>query len=234
MTSPATGSCAVWWVDPAQVGPAGERCLDADERRALEAFRFDADRLRFLASRVLARFAVATVMGCAADEVTIARTCPSCGTAGHGRPRVVRPSGTCHVSATRAGGRVGVAVSRRVPIGIDVEPCTPFVGEELAATVATERERRWLSAALGPRHDAILWLWTRKEAALKALGVGLAVPPTSVEVLGTTTRVPGCATVHLYRLHPGPGYVAHLASAVPLRQVREHDGEELLGDRLAG
>ncbi len=219
------------------MGDAWVGLLNARELVELGAFRSAADRRRHLASRVLSRLAVAVTLGCPVEEVTIVRRCAWCG-GEHGMPRVVMPHAPCHLSATHAGQRVGVALSEHIPVGVDVEPDSgrSDLGD-LAGAALTDRERRWLSSGEAPPGYGTLWLWTRKEAALKAAGLGLAVPPTALDVLGATARLPtehrpGVAVpeepVHLYPLRPGPGHLASLASVGPTTHIHEYDGAELL------
>jgi 4'-phosphopantetheinyl transferase len=164
-----TGGCAVFWAETRDVARAAEFRLSAVERRRATGFRYEADRRQFVAGALLLRIAVARATGRQASDVVIARSCLHCGSAAHGRPTVVRPGGR-HVSLTHSGDLVGVAVSTAGPVGIDLEHVTDL--DVAALTTST--------LAPGDRVPAtttqFLELWTAKEAALKALGLGLAYP----------------------------------------------------------
>ena len=72
-------------------------------------------------------------------------------------------------------------------LGLDVERLAP-VRESLPARVLTQTERRWLADA---GEDGFSFLWTRKEAALKLLGVGLGSPLREFSVLPGEESLPG-------------------------------------------
>lgn len=82
----------------------------------------------------------------------VRRTCPHCGSAGHGRPRL----GTAALSLAYAAGLVAVAVAD-VAVGVDLE-------------------KDGLAPAPFPDRLA----WTRAEAVLKLTGEGLRREPASV------------------------------------------------------
>lgn len=94
------------------------------------------------------------------------------------------------VSVAHTRGLAAVVVARGQPVGIDVEALDRFVGRSPPAV------ERWLTAAEreGVPHDAtassrrLLELWTAKEAAVKAAGVGLSVPLRDLAVIGNTIR----------------------------------------------
>jgi phosphopantetheinyl transferase len=153
------------------------------------------------------------------------------------RPLVV--GSPLRVSLARAPGLalVGVATSREV--GVDVEPVRPAPPDSVAAQLLSGLEAEALShCASGERDLAFVRAWVRKEAALKAAGVGLAVEPCLVEV-GVEPDGPGVVTV------PGrgrlrlsdvdvDGHVAAVAAVgtAPVRVIRfDRDG---LGSPSAG
>lgn len=87
-------------------------------------------------------------------------------------------------SVTHSGAVVGVAVCRGGEVGLDVEESHGDVDVDSAARVAlSDSELAALYARPpGERQSAFLRTWTRKEAVLKALGVGLAAPLRGLEV----------------------------------------------------
>ncbi|MCA1810662.1 MAG: 4'-phosphopantetheinyl transferase superfamily protein [Halobacteriales archaeon] len=120
---------------------------------------------------VLARY----VGGVAPEAFAFGRRCASCGAAGHGKPHVLAPEAArgLEFSVADAGGTVAVAVARQ-PVGVDVEADPGAAARsEVAAAFFSDAERSRLAGAADPA-AAFLEAWTRKEAVLKALGVGVA------------------------------------------------------------
>jgi 4'-phosphopantetheinyl transferase len=75
-----------------------------------------------------------------------------------------------------------LAVSRALPVGIDVQAPHPAVSKPwFAKRICTPREyEHWLS---DPRPELLLRLWARKEATLKARGEGSYVAVGDLDVL---------------------------------------------------
>ena len=72
----------------------------------------------------------------------------------------------------------------RSELGVDVEALRPLPrAERLAARFFAESERRWLAELPSDQLDrSFLLVWTCKEAYLKAIGSGIGVPLSRVEV----------------------------------------------------
>jgi 4'-phosphopantetheinyl transferase len=97
------------------------------------------------------------------------------------------------LSATHSAGTVLVAVSRDAPVGIDVEALAMTrawsdADREAFDRIALSRPERAALAPLSPANAdrSRLQCWVRKEAALKATGLGLAVAPSELEFAETT------------------------------------------------
>lgn len=109
-------------------------------------------------------------------QVVLVHECLRCGSDAHGRPRLLATAALrhpAHVSVSRAGELSVVAVTDAGPVGVDVET---EGAAELAgvADVALHPGERGAAAADPTR------AWVRKEALLKAYGLGLAVDPRDV------------------------------------------------------
>jgi len=97
------------------------------------------------------------------------------------RPRVV--GARLCVSASRSEGLVVVAVASAPGIGIDLEAVRPAPPAAVVVQLLSESEARALGQQpTGCRDVAFTRAWVRKEAVLKAVGIGLAVDPRLVEV----------------------------------------------------
>jgi 4'-phosphopantetheinyl transferase len=123
-----------------------------------------------------------------------------------------------------------VAVALEREVGIDVERLRPGVETwALAPHALTPSERCHLeTVAVERRSETVLSLWTRKEALLKAVGLGLALDPRLVD-LGDGTKLavappelgaPGEWTLAELRL---PDHAAALAVRGPIERLELYD-----------
>jgi 4'-phosphopantetheinyl transferase len=93
----------------------------------------------------------------------------------HGKPARAKPPP--HFNLSRRDGAAAVAVSMTHEVGVDVETLRPIDdARELAALHFTPQERDNVVDDAG-----FLRVWTRKEACMKATGLGLALTPSSFE-----------------------------------------------------
>lgn len=104
---------------------------------------------------------------------------------------------------SHSGGWAALAVGQDVPIGIDIEAFRP-VDEGIARRFFSAREYADLSALPKAQWEAGFFnCWTRKEAVIKAIGLGLSMPLDSFDV----TLAPA-KTVRLTRLEGQPTQAA--------------------------
>jgi 4'-phosphopantetheinyl transferase len=214
----------VWWAAPRGPGdaPGLVALLDPHERDRLGRFRRPVDAARYLAAHALTRLTLAEVVGRPAAALAFDRTC-RCGEQ-HGKP--VLPGGP-GFSLTHAGDLVGVAVHPAGPVGLDVEEVRELTDlAAMAAHACSPRETV-------PDVDAFFTLWTRKEALLKAVGIGLAAPMSAITlgpsgVLGWTGEDAPSAPTWLRDLHPAPGYRAAVAGFGDPPIVTEESGDAVL------
>jgi 4'-phosphopantetheinyl transferase len=99
-----------------------------------------------------------------------------------GKPRLRGSS--LRFSLSHSGHVALVALARGHDVGVDVERIRPDVDRwAMVGHVLTARERRQLEGVTpAQRAHAFLSMWTRKEALLKAAGVGLGIDPALVEL----------------------------------------------------
>jgi 4'-phosphopantetheinyl transferase len=154
----------------------------------------------------------------APGRIVVGHVCSRCGGDDHGRPVLIPTSSLrspAHVSLSRAAGLSLAAVTDAGPLGVDLEAngAADFAG--------------FADVALG-EHDGEgsdpTMAWVRKEALLKAYGLGLAVDPRDVPAEGESASPPPCRP-------PGtpwrrdldvPGHAA--AVAVLLERPADADG----------
>ena len=152
--------------------------LSPEEQTRADQFVFEADRDRYTAGRAWVRRRLGQLLTAPPDALLFA--------AGpYGKPTLAFPQTTpslaFNVSHTKR--LIALAVALR-PVGIDIEDRIPDELDSVADLVMSAEERRAfvrIPDAEG-RRAAFLRLWTRKEAALKALGTGLIREPRSVTV----------------------------------------------------
>lgn len=201
-------TCALW-LDVADWSPWRRRAtalLDAAERARVERMRRPADREMLTIAYAAHRLLLASCLGRAPEAVPLTRDARGC-------PRV--PGTAWHTSLSHADGAVAIAASRMGPVGIDLEArARAGLVPELAERICSPAELRHY-AAMGP--EALLALWVRKEAVLKACGWGLGVEMSGIEVPdGASCVLPRDGRrVHVAMLPVGAAHVGALASPGP-------------------
>jgi 4'-phosphopantetheinyl transferase len=173
--------------------------LDDAERNLAAAIHSSAQRDRFLAGRIALRLHAAKVAGVSPGSLQADYLCPNCRhqDKAHGMPRyqVLPPGLPIRVSLSKSGDwclLAGTTDDEIAGVGVDVESevSAGFDGFETVGMTARERDQlQRMSPSLKARFQTLLWV--RKEAVLKALGSGLAVDPSLVDVSGPVPLVPG-------------------------------------------
>lgn len=201
-----------------------------------------AARAGFVRGRALLRTVVGARLGMSAADVSLSVRCPLCGATDHGPAEVTTTPGL-HVSVTRTGPAVAVALCLDGPVGIDVAAHDAVVAAPIAGVALGRRERARLDAAPPAARAAMLaQSWARTEAVLKATRTGLRVDPSTVDVTRHAVRVPGIrGRVRVVNVPLGSPIVGGVAAAVavhvpararPLPRrgitVVAHDGDPLL------
>ena len=154
--------------------------LDARELDAWSRLRPQAARHDYLAAHALARTMLAEQIHCDPSRIRF-RSTP------RGAPEVIAPTGgrRLRFSISYADGVALCAVATGRSVGADVESVRNL-GPDLrrvADTVCTPKESRALREMPSPaRAEALLRIWTLKEAAAKAAGPDVQLPRHHVEV----------------------------------------------------
>ncbi|MFA6229101.1 MAG: 4'-phosphopantetheinyl transferase superfamily protein [Rhodanobacter sp.] len=167
--------------------PSAHGLLDAAERVRAAQFRFERDRLVYIMAHATWRVLLAACLKVGLDDLPLV-TAPS------GQPQL--PDTGMSTSLSHSGSWVAIAICGAESVGIDIEKVPPRTRlSELIRTICTPLEEVQLMA-LGEtaRETALLALWTRKEALLKAFGVGLAQAMTTLHAgVGELVAAPAAA-----------------------------------------
>ena len=146
--------------------------LSVDEDARVRRRRFSSDRDTLVLAYALHRLLLGSAMGRDPADVPLHRD-------GLGCPRL--PGDIAYTSLSHSQGFVALAVTASGPVGVDIEPRERAVAmAAIAGCVCHDSEAAELADLdEAARSAAMLALWVRKEALLKAAGIGLAVPMES-------------------------------------------------------
>jgi 4'-phosphopantetheinyl transferase len=170
----ALGEIHVWRLEFPSLGStqAGWQVMSDEERARAERFRFLPDCERFCQSRFLLRLVLGEYLGLDPSKVPIVVD-------EHGKPSVdeiASPRGL-QFNLTHSRSMALLALTIGQSIGIDVEDIGGIESTDvttMAEGICTEHEREAIAKLeQEERTRAFLRCWTRKEALLKAVGVGL-------------------------------------------------------------
>jgi 4'-phosphopantetheinyl transferase len=166
-------------------GLAHAALLSQDELARAGRFRFQADRDRFIAGRGATRWLVGRALGMAPADLSF-------GEGPHGKP-FVRGAAGFSFNRSHSGDWVLVALGDDREVGIDVEYARPDIDVlELGGSVLSAGELSALAALRDAAQRAAFYqVWARKEAVLKAWGVGLYLEPRDLDVgvAGASRRI---------------------------------------------
>ena len=196
-----------------------EQTLAADERTRAGRFHYERDRRHFIVARGFLRMILGRYLGRDPRALRF-------GSNPYGKPSLAAESGgdaTLSFNVTHAGGMALYAVTANRAVGIDLEGIRMDVEcDSIAEHFFSPRERGMLRAVpSAQRPEAFFHCWTRKEAYVKARGLGLSIALDQFDVSVSVaepaallqTREEGQESSHwsLHDLPVGEGYVAALA-----------------------
>lgn len=175
-------------VDILTAAPVSSRpeVLEPEELGRWMRLRQEADRDRLFTGVMLRREALRQRAG---RFVPVDRRCRGCGTVDHGevQPLEAADRARWRTSLSHSGTIVMLAIADLngpdIDIGIDVESVSRLE-PRMARHMLSAPER---SRLLHPTSWSLCGVWTAKEAVLKALGCGLHVPMTDIEIAGSVS-----------------------------------------------
>jgi len=169
--------CSLWRVD-LDATPSAEAaaCLSDEEWARAQRFVFARDRRRFVAAHAALRSALAAHTGMPGGFLDF-KAGP------FGKPALVEPA-EVRFNLSHSASVALIAIGADTEIGVDVELVRPMAdAPALAEAHFTEAERHALAHVAPEERDrAFLRGWTRKEACLKAAGVGLGLDTRTFDV----------------------------------------------------
>ncbi|KAF1718198.1 hypothetical protein CSC74_04725 [Pseudoxanthomonas yeongjuensis] len=174
--------------------PDASALLDAAESLRMRRKRRQDDREVLTVAYALHRLLLGRILGMDPMAVPLWRDAAGC-------PRV--GDNLVHTSLSHAGDWIALAVSRTGPVGVDIEPLVRMdLLPEMADAICTRSEHAAIEAlAIDRRGRALLALWVRKEALLKAAGTGLSVEMSSFSAPEGSVRamseLGGCAWLEM-------------------------------------
>jgi 4'-phosphopantetheinyl transferase len=202
--------------------------VSTDENERAERFRFARDQRRYIVGRACLRLLLAHYLeGERSDPHSITLQYGS-----HGKPELVGPVSvpSLKFNLAHSDQLALVALTWDHALGVDLERIRPLAALEPVAEryFAPEESAALRDLPMPARQAAFFRCWTRKEACLKARGVGLSVGLHSLaepigmgntaHLVGDVGRAGEVARWHLRSLVPFPGYAAALAvDAAPQR-----------------
>jgi 4'-phosphopantetheinyl transferase len=226
------GRCDVVWIDLATAQePPVPTYLDDEERRRADRYRARSDADLFVYRRTLTRMVVGRALGVPPADVKFARRCQHCGHPDHGKPRIVLPAGDLEISVSRTGTVVALAITSKDAVGLDIEGITGNLSS--GSTGFARSPPRGLSES---EERSVLREWTRKEAVLKAVGIGLALDPKRVTVsepdetpavLHLPPEFGVAAQFSLSEIALRPDIVGHIAIIGEQPDIALHDASSL-------
>lgn len=208
MTSAAVEAC---WADLDAAGALADplHLLGDAERARAGRFRLERDRRRFVLRRGLLRVLLAGCLGLDPAMLRFTRSA-------HGKP-ALHPAlnGVLGIdlrfSASHSHGIALYALAQGVELGCDIERCDGRVDADgtARALFAPGEVRALERLPPSQRRDEFFRYWTRKEAYVKALGLGLSHPLDNFDISAPGGAMAGWS---IQSFEPRPGYHAAVAA----------------------
>jgi 4'-phosphopantetheinyl transferase len=152
--------------------------LTAEERARAQRFAFDRDRAAFATARAALRRILGSELGIAPSAVELEAEAA-------GRLRFRDPAlRDLDFNVSHSGALAAVAITRGRRVGIDLESHAHRQGiEELIPRIMGPREQALFRQVTGAAFTrAFFDCWTRKEAIVKATGIGISYPVATLDI----------------------------------------------------
>lgn len=149
--------------------------LNEEERARADRFKFAVHRDRFTRGRGMLRYLLASRLGTGPESLVFA-------IGERGKPYL--PGADLHFNLSHSEDRAVLALSRLESIGIDIERYDRRVDiDGLSRRCFRASEiARFAEMSEAEKQRAFFWVWTAKEARMKATGEGFHLEPQRIEV----------------------------------------------------
>ncbi len=211
-------------VDAARLAELSQ-CLNREEQARAARFHFDRDRKRFIAARGMLRIILARYLDTAPRLLRFRY-------GAQGKPTVQTEE--LHFNISHSDDLLLVGISQAGALGLDIERVPAgHVVDSVSAVVFSQPERKELEF-LPPteRAECFARFWTRKEAYIKAVGGGMSIELTSLDVATAPGQVlqyqegigqwSPCPPWALRPLPVRPGFAGALAAQGNSQVVRHY------------
>ncbi len=206
--------------------------LNSAEHARWQRMRSPTKQREFLVGRTAIRRAIGALTATAPAAIEVAY-------GAQGKP-YVKGDTRLHFNLSHSGDLALLALSRRGPIGIDIEierARRPF--RRLANRFFAAPEAAWFEATpAGRQRQAFYRMWTLKEAYLKAIGTGLTLSSRAFVIdaasepprLTKTSAAPAVTDGWALQSLPGDdGYAAALCTPTGVADYRRMSLNEIIG-----
>ncbi len=201
--------------------------LSADECSKAARFRFEKDSAKYIVARGTLRIILSHYLDKKPEELKFLYN-------QYGKPALYSSDTTQSINfnLSHSYGLALIAVAQNRDIGVDIEYIrTNFDYEEIAKRFFSPTEKAvWRSLPTSVKQEAFFNCWTRKEAYIKAKGMGLSLPLNEFDVsfkpgelaalLNTTWDEQEASRWLLQEITPAPDYIAALAVEVSNYQLQ--------------
>ena len=208
------------------------RCIDwlsPDEKKRANRYYFNRHRQRFIVRRILLKKLIGAYLNINAWDVLLDRN-------QFGKPLLAHQRvGQLQFNLSFSNNLALFAFSRSNAIGVDIEIINDTViGENIVQRHFSSNEiATFISLPCEQQAEAFYNCWTRKEAWVKARGMGLSIPLDSFEVsltpgeparlISTSEYANKPSEWSMFSLTPAPGYTAAVAVQAATTNKRQFE-----------
>jgi 4'-phosphopantetheinyl transferase len=144
--------------------------LDDQEKVLANRFHFAIHRIRYIYAHVLLKRILASYLHCNSHQVILIK-------GERGKPAIHYPVTTLQFNLSHSENEVIIALHANLPLGVDIEMIKNKYEEKIAERFFSQAEQKELHDCLPEdRIPAFYYLWSAKEALIKATGKGLHLP----------------------------------------------------------